>query len=114
MSSSCSDRAVPLTIDPNDLDEVIHGRVRLSIMAYLSAAGGSDFLALLQATGTTKGNLSAHLGKLERAGYVSIAKGYVGKVPRTSVALTGRGAEAFEGYLDRMQQFISESMSQAN
>lgn len=80
-------------------------------MAYLSAAGSSDFLAILQATGTTKGNLSVHLGKLERAGYVSIEKGYAGKVPRTCVALTRAGTEAFDGYLDRMQRFISESMS---
>lgn len=79
-------------------------------MAYLSAAGDSDFLAIRQATGTTKGNLSVHISKLERAGYVKVEKGYSGKTPRTCVALTDAGAVAFSRYLDRMQRFISESI----
>ena len=55
------------------LDEVIHGRLRLGIMAYLAqnteVAEFTELKDLLQAT---QGNLSVHLRKLEDAGYVSI------------------------------------------
>jgi DNA-binding MarR family transcriptional regulator len=46
----------------------------------------------------TAGNLSAHLARLEAAGYVAIAKGFVGKLPRTTCRLTDAGRAAFEGY----------------
>ena len=58
----------------NEVDPIIHAPARLKIMAVLSAVKHSDFLFLLHQTGLTKGNLSAHLSKLERAEYVLIQK----------------------------------------
>ena len=49
------------------IDEVIHGRVRLGIMAYLSGAEVADFNALKARLSVTDGNLSVHLRKLEDA-----------------------------------------------
>ena len=86
-----------------DIDRVIHEPARLMIMAVLYAAESADFLYLLQDTGLTKGNLSAHLSRLESAGYVAIDKGYVGKTPRTLCRLTPAGRTAFESYRQEMR-----------
>ena len=57
-------------LDLESIDDVIHGRLRLGIMAYLSAVNPASFPELKDKTGATNGNLSTHLTKLEAAGYV--------------------------------------------
>lgn len=99
----------------NDLlgiDRLIHEPARLVIMAILHAAASADFLYLQRETGLTKGNLSAHLSRLEQAGYVQIEKTFVGKIPRTVCSLTQQGREAFEGYLAQMQGALQQIGSQ--
>jgi DNA-binding MarR family transcriptional regulator len=93
--------------DISGIDEVIHGRVRLGIMAYLSTAGQADFTTLKGRLQVTDGNLSVHLGKLEQAGYVAIAKSFAGKKPLTTVSLTEAGREAFIGYLDAIAKLVN-------
>ena len=93
--------------DINGIDEVIHGRLRLGIMAYLSGAGTADFNALKAKLQATDGNLSVHLRKLEDAGYVSIDKSFVGKKPLTQVSLTKTGRAAFIRYLDAMAALVN-------
>lgn len=70
------------SIDIEAIDEVIHGRLRLGIMAYLSAVNPASFPELLDKTGASNGNLSTHLSKLEAAGYVAQEKGYAVKNPK--------------------------------
>lgn len=89
--------------DYRDIDDVVHGRVRLALMAYLSGAGRADFAALKRHAGVTDGNLSVHLRKLEDAGYVRIDKTFVGRKPLTTVALSDEGRAAWIAYLDRMR-----------
>lgn len=84
--------------DIASFDRLIHEPARLAIMAILSACESAEFAYLLAATGLTKGNLSAHLSKLEKASYVAITKGFKGKYPHTSCALTAAGRRAFEAY----------------
>ncbi|MDB5439785.1 MAG: ArsR family transcriptional regulator [Caulobacteraceae bacterium] len=93
------------------LDEVIHGRVRLGIMAYLSGAGSADFGALKKRLDLTDGNLSIHLRKLEEAGYVSLDKRFIGKKPNTAVSLTEAGRRAFLAYLDAIGQLVGQAQS---
>ena len=88
------------------LDEVIHGRLRLGVMAYLSSAGTGDFNSLKAKLQATDGNLSVHLRKLEDAGYVAITKRFVGKKPLTEVTITEAGRAAFIGYLDAMAALV--------
>jgi DNA-binding MarR family transcriptional regulator len=90
----------------NELDEVIHGRVRLGVMAYLSGAGTVDFNELKSRLQVTDGNLSVHLRKLEQAGYLSIEKGYSGRKPITKMALTKAGRKAFADYLVLLDSII--------
>ena len=92
--------------DINALDDVIHGRIRLGVMAYLVGAETADFTALRTHLTTTDGNLSVHLRKLEDAGYVTIAKSFKDRKPLTSVALTGSGRSAFLKYLDSIAKLV--------
>lgn len=97
--------------DIERIDEVIHGRLRLGIMAFLSGAGVADFNALKAKLQATDGNLSVHLRKLEDAGYVGIEKSFVGKKPLTQVRLTEVGREAFIRYLDAMARLVNNPNS---
>lgn len=84
------------------IDEVIHGRIRLGIMAYLSGAETADFNSLKARLQTTDGNLSVHLRKLEEAGFVAVSKSFNGRKPLTEASLTEEGRTAFVAYLDAM------------
>lgn len=89
--------------DINAIDEVIHGRVRLGIMAYLVGAGSADFATLKAKLDTTDGNLSVHLRKLEEAGYLSVTKSFRARKPLTEVSLTEPGRKAFADYLQALR-----------
>ncbi|CAM3263141.1 winged helix-turn-helix domain-containing protein [Asticcacaulis taihuensis] len=91
------------------IDDVIHGRLRLGVMAFLSTAGSADFPLLKSRLQATDGNLSVQLRKLEEAGYVLIEKAFVGKKPQTTVTLTDTGRAAYIGYLDAMRKLIADS-----
>ncbi|MFZ4120368.1 MAG: winged helix-turn-helix domain-containing protein [Caulobacterales bacterium] len=89
------------------IDEVIHGRLRLGIMAYLSTAGSASFTDIKGKVEASDGNLSAQLSKLEEAGYVLIEKRFVGKKPNTEVHLTEAGRSAWIAYLDQMRAMLA-------
>lgn len=84
------------------LDRLVHEPARLAILTALSGCRSSDFMFLLSATGLSRGNLSNHLIKLEQGGLIRIEKGFKGRVPHTSVALTEDGLRAFDAYWVRL------------
>ncbi len=88
------------------IDDVIHGRVRLGIMAFLSGAETANFNELKARLQTTDGNLSVHLRKLEEAGFVEIRKRFEGRKPLTEASMTDQGRTAFLAYLDAMAGLI--------
>lgn len=88
------------------VDRIIHEPARTLITAILYAVESADFTYLLRETGLTKGNLSAHLARLEEAGYVKIEKGYRGKVPQTTCSLTEAGRAAFRQYREQMKRAL--------
>ncbi|GGB67087.1 MULTISPECIES: winged helix-turn-helix domain-containing protein [Henriciella] len=92
--------------DHSAIDDVIHGRLRLGIMAYLTAASPAIFGELRDKVGATDGNLSTHLKKLEEAGYVRQEKRFVGKRPQTRVFLTDEGRRAWLGWIDTMNNLM--------
>jgi DNA-binding PadR family transcriptional regulator len=61
--------------------------------------------------GLTRGNLSSHLNTLEEAGYISIEKEFVEKVPRTIIRLTDKGREAIHNYREQMRGIIDKLLS---
>ena len=95
--------------DIGSIDEVIHGRLRLGVMAYLAGEQVAEFNALKSRLQATDGNLSVHLRKLEEAGYVAIEKSFVGRKPMTRVRLTPAGRKAFVAYLDAIGRLVAEA-----
>lgn len=91
-----------------NVDRILHEPARLMIATILYTAEQADFLYLLRETGLTKGNLSAHLSKLEKAGYVEIEKTYRGKVPQTICSLTKEGCTAFEDYRRQLNHILKK------
>jgi DNA-binding MarR family transcriptional regulator len=92
----------PLT----ELDQVIHAPSRLNIVTNLYVVESADFIFLRNLTGLTWGNLSAHLSKLEEAGYVEIEKTIVNKKTHSVAALTEEGRAAFEEYKEKMKEVL--------
>ena len=94
-----------------DIDRTIHAPTRLKIMACLAIVESADFTFLMRQTGLTRGNLSPNLRKLEDAGYVSIQKEFVDRVPRTLVRLTEKGRAALQTYRESMQSVLDELLA---
>ncbi len=95
--------------DIGRIDDVIHGRVRLGIMACLSGVDSADFGTLKARLATTDGNLSVHLRKLEEAGFVAVTKRFVGRKPLTEASMTEAGRRAFVAYLDAMAGLVGRA-----
>ena len=96
------------SFDIGKLDDVIHGRLRLGVMAYLATAEVADFNELKSVLDATQGNLSVHLRKLEDAGYVAIEKSFAGRKPLTRVRLTDPGRKAFAAYLEAIGKLVGD------
>lgn len=91
------------------LDPVIHSEARLRVTATLAALPIGDAIAFprLQALlGLTAGNLSAHLTKLEQAGYVDQTKTFRGRTPATYINLTAAGRAAFDAYQAALREML--------
>lgn len=89
-------------------DDIIHQKLRLKIMAALSAVHGEpvEFSRLKAETRATDGNLGSHLTTLEKAGYVKIVKDFAGKRPRTRAGLTAAGRRAFRAHVDYLREIV--------
>jgi len=92
----------------NRLDEVVHQRVRLGILAIAQEAKTVDFGFLQTTLELTAGNLSHNLTVLEAAGLIRIEKGYEGKRPRTRVRITSAGRRALQTEIAHLRQLIAQ------
>ena len=92
--------------DASGLDDVIHGKLRLGLMAYLSSVESASFNELKEKAGASDGNLSVHLRKLEEAGYVQIEKQFVDRKPHTRASLSDAGRKAWKAYLDQIRSLL--------
>ncbi|MGD9564150.1 MAG: winged helix-turn-helix domain-containing protein [Pyrinomonadaceae bacterium] len=90
----------------NDLDKVIHERMRLGIISALAANAKLSFSDLKKLLDTTDGNISVHARKLEDAGYLTCTKSFSGRMPLTEYSITKEGRKALERYLDHMEALI--------
>lgn len=93
-------------LNPVDLDQLIHGRVRLGIVSALAVHDVLSFAELKEILDTSDGNLSVHARRLEEGGYLLCTKSFEGRIPRTEYALTARGRKALARYLDHMEALI--------
>lgn len=91
-----------------DIDRLVHEPARLAVMAVLYVLESADFTFLMNQTGLTWGNLSAHLSKLEEGGYIEVEKTFKGKRPNTILQLTPQGRQAFQTYATKMKQVFND------
>ncbi|MEZ0291355.1 MAG: winged helix-turn-helix domain-containing protein [Solirubrobacteraceae bacterium] len=89
------------------LDDTVHQRVRLGILAVLSEASRADFGFLRDTLGLTDGNLSRHIAVLEQAGLVAVEKGFEGKRTRTWVQATKAGRTALRDELAALRELLA-------
>ena len=101
-------------IKPDDLDAVIHERVRLAIVAALAVSPQLSFNELKAMLELTDGNLSAHSRTLEEAGYIEIDKSFRGRRPYTAMRLTAKGRRAFARYLGALKQIVDRGHAAAD
>lgn len=91
------------------LDEVVHAPVRFSITATLSGVDKAEFAFVRDTVEITDSALSKQVAVLEQAGYVTVTKGYVGKRPRTWLALSPAGRAAFERHLAALSEIATRA-----
>ena len=90
----------------NELDKLIHERMRLGIISALAANKSLTFNDLKSLLNTTDGNVSVHARKLEEAGYLTCEKSFNGRIPLTEYKITDTGREALNRYLNHMEALI--------
>ena len=88
------------------LDPFLHSELRLAVMSILAGVDGAEFSYIKQQTGATSGNLSVQLDKLSAAGYITVEKGFKGKVPCTTCKITQAGLTAFENYVNSLKEYL--------
>jgi DNA-binding transcriptional ArsR family regulator len=88
------------------LDPLLHSELRLAVISILADIQSADFTFLKKQTGATAGNLSVQLDKLASAGYITIEKGFKGKMPCTTCSITPQGMEAFKGYVAALKDYL--------
>lgn len=92
--------------DYQQIDDVIHSRIRTSIMAVLISVKEAEFNFIKEKINATDGNLSVHLKKLEQAGYISVNKLFVDRKPVSKYKITSKGFKAFEKYINNLENII--------
>ncbi len=93
-------------VEDGDFHRLLNDRVRLGILSSLAVSEALSFSELKRLLGASDGNLSVHARKLEDAGYVSCAKSFADRVPRTEYAITANGRRVLKRYLKHMEALI--------
>ena len=91
-----------------ELDPLLHSELRLAVMSILAGADEADFVYMREQTRAAAGNLSVQIDKLQKAGYISVEKGFKGRMPRTVCRMTDAGRKAFEDYVDALRSYIGD------
>ena len=88
------------------LDPLLHSELRLAIMSILAGVDNADFSYIKKETGATSGNLSVQIDKLTAAGYITVEKGFKGKMPCTTCRITPVGLDAFNQYVEALREYL--------
>ena len=96
---------------PEQLDKLIHERIRLGIVSALAAGDKMTFNELKSLLKTSDGNLSVHARRLEDAGYIESIKSFDDRMPKTEYRLLEKGKVALNAYLEQMEKIIKLAKS---
>jgi DNA-binding MarR family transcriptional regulator len=89
-----------------ELDQIVHGQLRLAVLSILSAVAKAEFTYLRDRTRSTDGNIAAHLLKLEQAGYISVEKTFVDRKPTSTYRITNAGRTALANYIRNLKKLL--------
>lgn len=91
-----------------DLDPILHSQLRLAVMSLLIGVKEAEFTFIKEKTAATAGNLSVQIQKLKDAGYIDVQKQFKENYPQTICKITPKGIEAFESYVQSLQDYIKK------
>lgn len=94
------------TFNHRRFDSLLNSPIRLAVMSLLITAGEAEFTFIRDTVGTTDGNLSRHLGKLEEEGLIEVTKRFEGKKPSTHQRITEKGKKALQEYVRALETLI--------
>lgn len=92
----------------HDLDDDVHQRVRLGILAALTGLARADFAHLKRELALTDGNLGRHLEVLGEAGFVKLTREAAEGRQRTWVAITAGGKKALRKEINALRKILSQ------
>lgn len=95
-----------------ELNPVVHGKLRLAVLSLLVAVEQAEFTWLRTRTGSTDGNLSVQLVKLEEAGYIQVEKKFVGRKPQSLYRMTEAGRTALDEYVTALRQLLGAALKE--
>lgn len=91
------------------LDDTVHQRTRLGVLALLRSGVAIEFGALRKALELTDGNLNRHLKVLHEAGLVNSERSTGGGRPKTWVTITDSGKKGLDAELTALRALIAAS-----
>lgn len=88
------------------LDDAVHQRVRLGILAACVGVAKVDFAYLKQTLDLTDGNLGRHLETLEQAGLVAVERVRDGGRARSWIRVTRKGRGALRSEIAALRELL--------
>lgn len=89
-----------------ELDPILHSQLRLAVVSLLIGVKEAEFTFIREKTNASAGNLSVQVQKLKDAGYIEVTKQFKDNYPQTTCKITPKGIEAFEAYVQALQQYL--------
>lgn len=90
-----------------DFDNAFENKTRLGIMSALLVNDYLDFNTLKELLGVTDGNLASHLKYLEKSGYITYKKKFIGRKTNTNYSATTSGIDAFKKHIKAIEQLFN-------
>lgn len=90
----------------DNLDKAFENKVRLGIMSILMVEDQVSFNELKESLGLTDGNLASHIKALEKSGYITVIKSFVGRKPHTNYSASKIGITAFNKHIDALEKIL--------
>ena len=88
------------------LNKAFESRIRLGIMSILMVNDQVNFTMLKDLLDITDGNMASHISGLEKLGYLTVTKQFIGKKPNTSYAATESGKAAFTEHVKALEKLL--------
>jgi DNA-binding MarR family transcriptional regulator len=96
-----------------ELNDAFRTVTRIRIAGFLSGCDEAEFQSVQEYCDLSPSNLSKNVSVLEELAYAAVRKGYVGKTPRTWLALTDEGRSALVSHLAALQEIADSAARHA-